>query len=357
VYDHAQEEVEVGKAIEKSLTPVEFNKQMEQNAQALDLLALLSGNAPPPAGQSAVARQRRAPSLYSDDLAYLSAALGREEGRYDYSHDAERSLISLTIPKDLERTLKRVAPKNSLPKDGRLLLSTNRKLVQEEIRKAREGEHKWPRIHLLWNLHPAIEWLNYKLLVNFARAQAPVVTLRGLLPPQEMVFLIQGEIPNRKGQPVVHSWFGVRFDAGRFIGIEELKDFLGRTGFDQKNVANPGHIPDVTQAKTLLPEAIAEARRHMSACWTKLNGELRPKLEQAQAQLDSLRTAKQRQLDLDYDQGQLAGIRLRQKQQRQSRIDRIFAEYTQYVRDTLTTEDAAFVRVAAVFRGESTYVS
>jgi hypothetical protein len=33
-------------------------------------------------------------------------------------------------------------------------------------------------------------------------------------------------------------------------------------------------------------------------------------------------------------------------------IDRIFADYTAYVQDTLTTEDAAFIRVAAVFRGE-----
>jgi hypothetical protein len=155
----------------------------------------------------------------------------------------------------------------------------------------------------------------------------------------------------------VHSWFGVRFEAGRFAGIEELNDFLHRTGFDQKPVPNPGHIPDVTQAKTLLPEAVAEARRYMSAFRSKLNAELQPKLEQAEAKLDRLRTAKQRQLDLDFNEGELAGVRLRQKQQRQNRIDRIFAEYTQYVRDTLTTEDVAFVRVAAVFRGESNHVS
>ena len=30
----------------------------------------------------------------------------------------------------------------------------------------------------------------------------------------------------------------------------------------------------------------------------------------------------------------------------------MFANWTEYVQDTLTTEDAAFLRVAAVFRGE-----
>jgi hypothetical protein len=37
---------------------------------------------------------------------------------------------------------------------------------------------------------------------------------------------------------------------------------------------------------------------------------------------------------------------------REREIERIFDDYKKYVQDTLTTEDAAFIRVAAVFRGE-----
>src|ERR1019366_3022872 len=84
---------------------------------------------------------------------------------------------------DLERSLKRALPKGALPDDGRLHLTSDTKLVQEEIRKARSGERLWPHIHLLWDLHPAVEWLNYKLLVNFDCAQAPVITLKGTLAP------------------------------------------------------------------------------------------------------------------------------------------------------------------------------
>jgi hypothetical protein len=42
--------------------------------------------------------------------------------------------------------------------------------------------------------------------VNFDRAQAPVLTLKGILKPQELIFLMVGETPNRKGLPVVHRW-------------------------------------------------------------------------------------------------------------------------------------------------------
>ena len=50
--------------------------------------------------------------------------------------------------------------------------------------------------------------------------------------------------------------------------------------------------------------------------------------------------------------GNSGGVRLRLKQAKERKIDAMFANWTEYVQDTLTTEDAAFLRVAAVFRGE-----
>jgi hypothetical protein len=68
--------------------------------------------------------------------------------------------------------------------------------------------------------------------------------------------------------------------------------------------------------------------------------------------LEQLRTARRAQLDIDFGDTSVASIRLRQKESKQRRIDEVFADWAAYVRDTLTTEDAAFLRVAAVFRGE-----
>jgi hypothetical protein len=163
---------------------------------------------------------------------------------------------------------------------------------------------------------------------------------------------MQGEIPNRKGQAVVHSWFGVRFASGAFQGIEELPDFLKRTGFGQRSFPNPSGAPDLIPAQTLLPEAVRHARLWMSERRAQINAQLAPELATTEAKLDALRQAKYRQLARDFHDENLAGIRLRQKQVREREIERIFADYTKYVQDTLTTEDAAFIRVAAVFRGE-----
>jgi hypothetical protein len=88
----------------------------------------------------------------------------------------------------------------------------------------------------------------------------------------------------------------------------------------------------------------------MSECRKRVNADLAPKLADMRSRLEALRTAKHHQLDLDFEDA--VGIRLRQKQTKERKLERIFAEYAEYVQDTLTTEDAAFLRVAAVFKGE-----
>jgi hypothetical protein len=197
-----------------------------------------------------------------------------------------------------------------------------------------------------------MEWLNYKLLVNFERGQAPVITLKGMLAKGELVFLLEGNIPNRKGQPVVHSWFGVRFENGRFTGIEELESFLQRTQFDRREYPNPDYEPDVNQATVLLAEVVSHGRMYISECRERINAKLKPKLDAASSKLEDLRKAKQQQIELEFHEADLMPLRSRQKQAKQSRIDRLFSQHRAYVEDTLTTEDAAFLRVAAVFRGE-----
>ncbi len=352
VYDQTEEELKTGAAIEGGMSPADFDWQLEKNAQEdFDLLSFLSPGAPP-AGAEVEQRKRSMPSLFSDDLEYIKKAL-EQSGDYDCELDPERKMIALTIPKDLKSLLRRNAPKGSLPEGDRLLLTIDRKTVQksiEDARKAGSGDQEWPRIHLLWDLHPAVEWLNYKLMVKFQRAEAPLISLRGALSPGEIVFLMQGEIPNRKGQPVVHSWFGVRYVDGAFRGIEELPAFLERTEFNKRVSANAGMDDDITREATLLAEAVRHAREHMSHCRFIVNTAMTDELTLAREKLQALRREKQLRLDQTFSDA--AGIALKRKEMEQNRVDQIFAEHEAYVRDTLTTEKFAFVRVAAVFRGQ-----
>jgi hypothetical protein len=96
-------------------------------------------------------------------------------------------------------------PSEALPEDGRIHFTISREHVKKAIKDSRPEESNWPHIHLLWDLHPVMEWLNFKLMVAFGRKQAAAMLLAGALAAGESLFLIQGEIPNRKGQPVIFA--------------------------------------------------------------------------------------------------------------------------------------------------------
>jgi hypothetical protein len=352
VFDAREEEQMTGRAIEDKLAPAEFNQRMEKAAED-DLLSILLGDAPIPTGETVSTRCHTFPSLFSDDLVYFREGLSAINGSVDLQadFDPERQLVTLTVNEDLRRAF-RALPSEAIPDDGRLHLTTNRDRVKKAIKDSRAEENRWPHIHLLWDLHPIMEWLNFKLMVAFGRKQAPAIRLSSALAAGESMFLIQGEIPNRKGQPVIHEWFAVRFEGQRNAGVLPLAEFLKRTKLDARTYPNPGEFDVPVAVRSLLPDAVSEARRYMSAQRQAFQANLQSRLQAEMANLGALQDRQLSFLDFEYPEDQaLVGARRNKKLERKRHIDSIFASYRRWVEDTLTTEDSPFLRVAAVFLG------
>lgn len=352
VFDAREEELMTGKAIEDNQAPEQFERQMEKAAED-DLLSILLGDSPIPAGETVQSHCHTFPSLFTDDLAYFREGLTAIHNSMDLqaNFDAERRMVTVTVNDDLRRTF-RALPREAIPEDDRLHLTIDRSLVKRAIKDSRAEESRWPHIHLLWDLHPVMEWLNFKLMVAFGRKQAPALRLTGTLAGGESLFLIQGEIPNKKGQPVIHEWFAVRFDGQRKLGVQTLREFLKHTKLDTRNYANPGEFDIPVAIRSLLPDAVAEARRYMSARRTEFQNDLQQRLQEEIGNLAVLQERQLSFLELEYPEDQaLVGARRNKKLERKRRIDEIFANYRRWVEDTLTTEDSPFLRIAAVFLG------
>jgi hypothetical protein len=352
VFDAREEEAMTGKAIEDDLAPVEFNRRMAKAAEE-DLLSILLGDTPVPAGQTAPDRCHSFPSLFGDDLAYFQDGLTALNAISDLQadFDRERPLVTLTINDDLRRVF-RALPSEALPKDGRILLTTSRELVKKAIKDSRAEEDLWPQVHLLWDLHPVMEWLNFKLMVAFGRKQAPVMRLAGALAAGDSLFLIQGEIPNKKGQPVIHEWIAVQFEGHRNVGVLSLQEFLNLTHLDQRAYPNFGQLDIPIAVSSLLPDAVAEARRYMSARRQAFQQGLETRLREEMLSLSTLQDRQLSFLEVEYPEDQtLLGSRRNRKLERRRRIDQVFADYRRWVEETMTTEDSPFLRVAAVFLG------
>lgn len=291
-------------------------------------------------------------SLYPSDLEYVRSGLEALRPKVDVQAEADpqRQMISLTVNEDLRRVF-RFLPREVVPDEGRLHLTADRALVKKAIKDNRAQEQHWPDVHLLWDLHPVVEWLNFKLMVSFRRHEAPVVTLPAL-ERGEFLYLIEGEIPNRKAQPVVHEWCAVRFLRGAPAGTIGFDEFLRRTEFGAR-LANPGHEPNLIPLNSLLPEAVAEARRWISKCRAEYQERMQPRLTAELEKLQRLRDRQHEQLELDFrdESAAFRETRLRKKDEKARHIDRTFHEWEAWVRDSMTTEDQPYLRVAAVFRG------
>jgi hypothetical protein len=192
-----------------------------------------------PKGDEARTKTRAMPTLFRDDFHYLQAAISHLQPCLDLQFDPEPSTqrIDLVAPEELKQRF-RFLPREVWPVDGLFALSADQKVIQAEIKRSRKDEEAWPQIHYLWELNPVVEWVNDKVLAAFGRHEAPVITLHGALEPDETAFILSGLVPNRKGHPLVHHWFGVVFRAGVFQGIEGFQDVVKRTDLGARTFPN-----------------------------------------------------------------------------------------------------------------------
>jgi hypothetical protein len=135
--------------------------------------------------------------------------------------------------------------------------------MEREIRASRAEERAWPGIHYLWPLNPVVEWLNDKALGSFGLHEAPVVTLDGMLPRDETVFVVSAVISDCRGRVLHQRWFSVVFAGGRFTRTESFVETIDRTGLGRGSPSGGGGAIDLGPLTRLLPEAVDAVRRQI----------------------------------------------------------------------------------------------
>ncbi len=361
VFEELEEERITADAMEANVKPEEFDRWVEARKKKrmasapVNLLDVLFGSTPASTGADILKRTHSLPGLFPDDLTYTRQALDalRGENRIESRFDADQNALEVTVNDDLKRAF-RALPTDALPEDGRIWFTPDRDRVKKAIRDCRSEDRRWPDVHLLWDLHPFLEWLGHRLLVAFQRREAPVVALRGALEPGESIFVAQGEIPNLKGHPEVHAWFGVRYERGVFRESLDLGQLLAKTRFATTNYANPGTSPDLIPYQSLVPDVVARARAFLSDRRRSFNECYGPHLTRHLEKLERLRGRQAEQLELDLPEAAgLKSLQRTKKEERRRTIDRVFDDHVAWVKETMTVEDKPYLRIAALFVGEA----
>ncbi|MFZ2959730.1 MAG: hypothetical protein WA705_22845 [Candidatus Ozemobacteraceae bacterium] len=257
---------------------------------------------------------------------------------------AKERLIEVKPPADLKLCF-RAFPPEVLPEDGCLRLTDDLAQLKAEIVRSRREELAWPHIQYLWPLHPAVEWLNDRLLAAFRRHEAPVLELSGRLEPGERVYVLSGLIPNRQGQPLIHRWVGICCQGRLIDRVEPFPDTVARLRLGQEPIPNPGKPLDTIPLANLLPAVVEKATAWIRDCRTEFERSMQPRLNELLARLKGLKDRQMKQLELGET---LSATR---RDERKRGIDRTFAEYEQWARDAMTSGEKPYIQVVVVLTG------
>lgn len=343
LYDAQKEDEKITQEVASGASPDEI---FAVTPPEQDWLAMLMGEANPPPDADSLGDL---PRLYKDDLEFARLAfdeLAGADGDWPLPEfHPDRPAFTLLAPEDLRRRCE-FMPHEAVPKDWSFHLTTDRQRVMKAIAEARKREGEWPQEQLFWELHPIMDWLVDKLLVRFGRHEAPVL-LAPKLSVGQPIYLFQGVLSNRRSQPVISEWFGVRPDgkAWQPLGLAEA---FQATSF-AAGLANTGQTSEqqVEKLRKELPSAVEFARQHMDELRIDrgqvLGRQLRSDLRKLNKWYEAARTR------LAADELNARGAQAARVYQEQKEIKALYQQRQDWLVDTFTAVNVAYLRLVAVF--------
>ena len=367
-----QQENVVAAAIESGETADQFDAEMDARASSKTLtddeqfaaLEAFFEEAQPSAPAAPVAAERR-PSAFVDSFAFTVSALTRikqNKSGLRFEVDQVDRVVTLTVPEEFhERTpmggvatamQPRFMPPEAAPDDGRIRLTDNRGIMNDRIRKSRQGtEGGWPQFQYLWDVHPIVDWLADKVSGVFGRGNAPVARLKSLK-ADEAAFAFNGIVPNLKGHPLVDEWPVVIFRAGHFVSIETASAFLARTGVGTRALPNIGDAR-TDDLQPLIEEAVNEAQTFVHDARKRFDDVMTEELLKLDEKREALLKKHQRRIADLFDALEDRTVVRNRREREERRVEDEFKQWWEWIEQTRQTQNDPnpYVRLVAVFRG------
>jgi outer membrane protein assembly factor BamE (lipoprotein component of BamABCDE complex) len=204
---------------------------------------------------------------------------------------------------------------------------------------------------MLYELHPAIRYYMTKLEASVDKNVALVARLRQL-PADTAWIVMQGQVSNKLGQPVVADFFAVNLHLdGRLAGRTlPLEDFVARFNLKDRLYTESIPVNELQKLQEILADAIDVARSHMQEAQQLLEGEMEQKLVTYREHLTQWKKDSLQQLAIDFNEGTvLTNFQTSRRQAERKEIETILSKTGQYVQDLTALQNDAYLKVLAVF--------
>jgi len=349
------EELVVAEAIEGGSDATAFEQSLDAGEDDFDpfeaLMAAASEAEDAPAKQSDIVTDE---TLFSDiDYLYQALTYLNQTEQHPVEKLKTVSGLDIKLTPDMSRRLKALIPEEALPREGDTLrVSNDKAFCMEQMRSSMQknlDEAAWPSVQYLWKLHPVLSWVNDKSSLLFKRDQAPVIGIPQKMTSGECIYIVTGSIPNLKSTSLVDEWFGLLYKDGKFVRVMAMNEVVQKAGLSSTNTPNTGSITEkeIDSASSLLQDVVAHAKAHMAEHYNSYQQEMAPLLDEEVDKLISLQERHHQYYQMTLFEQQ------RKLQEQERRIDELFDQFTNWVRETLTIQNNPYIRVVAVVMGVS----
>lgn len=254
--------------------------------------------------------------------------------------------LDIRLTPEMERRLRALIPEEAMPQGETLRLSDDKAFCMEQMRTSMQknmDEAAWPSSQYLWKLHPIFSWVNDKAGLLFKRAEAPVLGLPGVLYPGEALYIVSGSVPNLKSTPLIDEWFGLLYRDGQFIQRLSMEEVVQKAGLRSARIPNTNCITNqsIVAASSLLHDVVTQAKTYLTERYQQYQAEMNPKLD---AEVDKLIELQEKHKE--YYQTTLFEHE-RQLQEQERRVDKLFDDFTNWVKETLTIQNNPYIRIVS----------
>ena len=355
-YNIEDEELVIAEAIEAGSDSVAFEQMLDADEEEFDpfeaLMAAASEEEEEEKKQSEIITDE---TLFSD-IEYLYQALTYTKLNPTENHPVEKlktvSGLDIKLTPDMERRLKALVPEEALPHGETLRVSNDKAFCMEQMRSSMQknmDESAWPTTQYLWKLHPILTWVNDKESLLFKRAEAPVVGLPETLKTNVSIYVVTGSMPNLKSSPLVDEWFGLLYKDGKFVKVLSMNEVVQKTKLSNPKIPNTNCIGEneISSASALLSDVVAHAKVYLDEHYKRYQTEMNPLLDEEVDKLIELQEKHKEYYQLTLFEHE------RKLQEQERRVDELFDQFTNWVKETLTIQNNPYIRIVSVLMGVS----
>lgn len=355
-YNIEDEELVIAEAIEAGSDSVAFEQMLDADEEEFDpfeaLMAAASEEEEEEKKQSEIITDE---TLFSD-IEYLYQALTYTKLNPTENHPVEKlktvSGLDIKLTPDMERRLKALVPEEALPHGETLRVSNDKAFCMEQMRSSMQknmDESAWPTTQYLWKLHPILTWVNDKASLLFKRDEAPVVGLPETLKTNESIYVVTGSMPNLKSTPLVDEWFGLLYKDGKFVKVLSMNEVVQKTKLSNLKIPNTNCIGEneISSASALLSDVVAHAKVYLDEHYKRYQTEMNPLLDEEVDKLIELQEKHKEYYQLTLFEHE------RKLQEQERRVDELFDQFTNWVKETLTIQNNPYIRIVSVLMGVS----